>query len=229
PRVDVAAGSAPVPDQQSTGSLTSFLVENSWTPQTCAVLFSRLAERGDLDPFLALLPDETLWAYLVALLRVSATEPSPVVSRFAAELAGRPGSMTSPLARDDLLRLVESSSPSCSVAEPPSASSIADTSSAAMSGAPVPSGAEPGTAESGGAEAGTAVPGGAESGVAESGTAVPGGAVPGGAVPGGAVPGGAVPGGAEPGTAVPGGAVPGGAVSGNAVPGDAEPGTAAVP
>ncbi|WP_065967812.1 hypothetical protein [Streptomyces sparsogenes] len=50
-----------------------------------AALFAELAERGELDALLALLPDETLRTYLLALLGAD----DPAAARLLAELVGR--------------------------------------------------------------------------------------------------------------------------------------------
>ncbi|MFF7655295.1 hypothetical protein ACFZCY_36630 [Streptomyces sp. NPDC007983] len=56
------------------------------TPPSAAALFAELAERGELDALLALLPDKSVRAYLPALL--GADDPT-VAARLLAELVGR--------------------------------------------------------------------------------------------------------------------------------------------
>ncbi|MFE9006504.1 hypothetical protein ACFYOY_30925 [Streptomyces sp. NPDC007875] len=56
-----------------------------WTAPSPAALFAELAERGELDALLALLPDASVRAYLLALLGVDDT----AAARLLAELVGR--------------------------------------------------------------------------------------------------------------------------------------------
>ncbi|MET7762845.1 hypothetical protein ABZS71_12715 [Streptomyces sp. NPDC005393] len=56
-----------------------------WTAASAAALFAELAERGELDALLALLPEESVRAYLLALLGVDDT----AAARLLAELVGR--------------------------------------------------------------------------------------------------------------------------------------------
>ncbi|MFD8377433.1 hypothetical protein ACFV2X_02435 [Streptomyces sp. NPDC059679] len=56
-----------------------------WTVPSAAALFAELAERGELDALLALLPDESVRAYLLALLGVDVA----TAARLLAELVGR--------------------------------------------------------------------------------------------------------------------------------------------
>ncbi|GAA2331808.1 hypothetical protein [Streptomyces violaceusniger] len=56
-----------------------------WTAPGAAALFAELAERGELDALLALLPDESVRAYLPALLGADDT----TAARLLAELVGR--------------------------------------------------------------------------------------------------------------------------------------------
>ncbi|MDX3225182.1 hypothetical protein [Streptomyces sp. ME19-01-6] len=56
-----------------------------WTVPSAAALFAELAERGELDALLALVPDESVRAYLLALLGVDDT----AAARLLAELVGR--------------------------------------------------------------------------------------------------------------------------------------------
>ncbi|EXU62701.1 hypothetical protein Z951_39900, partial [Streptomyces sp. PRh5] len=56
-----------------------------WTAPGAAALFTELAERGELDALLALLPDASVRAYFLALLGVDDT----VAARLLAELVGR--------------------------------------------------------------------------------------------------------------------------------------------
>ncbi|WP_228053709.1 hypothetical protein [Streptomyces antimycoticus] len=56
-----------------------------WTAPSPAALFAELAERGELDALLALLPDASVRAYLFALLGVDDT----AAARLLAELLGR--------------------------------------------------------------------------------------------------------------------------------------------
>ncbi|MDW6066223.1 hypothetical protein SAZ11_61180 [Streptomyces sp. FXJ1.4098] len=56
-----------------------------WTVPGAAALFAELAERGELDALLALLPDESVRAYLLALLGVDFA----TAARLLAELVGR--------------------------------------------------------------------------------------------------------------------------------------------
>ncbi|GII84252.1 hypothetical protein Ssi03_22420 [Sphaerisporangium siamense] len=59
-------------------------------PEEAAVtLFAELAERGELGPLLALLPDDSVRAYLLALLGDADAASSPVAGRVFAELALR--------------------------------------------------------------------------------------------------------------------------------------------
>ncbi|MET7934183.1 hypothetical protein [Streptomyces sp. NPDC005322] len=64
----------------------SFAAEpDPWTAPGAAALFAELAERGELDALLALLPDESVRAYLLALLGVD----DQAGARLLAELVGR--------------------------------------------------------------------------------------------------------------------------------------------
>ncbi|MET8180686.1 hypothetical protein [Streptomyces sp. NPDC005336] len=56
-----------------------------WTAASAAALFAELAERGERDALLALLPEESVRAYLLALLGVDDT----AAARLLAELVGR--------------------------------------------------------------------------------------------------------------------------------------------
>ncbi|MES4903524.1 MULTISPECIES: hypothetical protein [unclassified Streptomyces] len=56
-----------------------------WTVPSAAALFAELAERGELDALLALLPDESVRAYLPALLG----DDDATAARLLAELVGR--------------------------------------------------------------------------------------------------------------------------------------------
>ncbi|MEV6131855.1 hypothetical protein AB0M05_34580 [Streptomyces violaceusniger] len=66
-----------------------------WTAPSAAALFAELAERGELDALLALLPDASLRAYLLALLGVDDT----AAARLLAELVGRALTADPPPAR----------------------------------------------------------------------------------------------------------------------------------
>ncbi|MGW3562465.1 hypothetical protein ACWDSL_00920 [Streptomyces sp. NPDC000941] len=63
----------------------SFAAADPWTVPGAAALFAELAERGELDALLALLPDESVRAYLLALLGVDVA----TAARLLAELVGR--------------------------------------------------------------------------------------------------------------------------------------------
>jgi hypothetical protein len=78
-------------------------------PVTPTTLFTELAERGELEPLLALLPDESLRTYLIASLLATRApwDSDPVVAALVAEFAGR-FALDPPPAHDDLLRLVQS-------------------------------------------------------------------------------------------------------------------------
>ncbi|MFE5159734.1 hypothetical protein ACFRNT_14665 [Streptomyces sp. NPDC056697] len=66
-----------------------------WTAPSAAALFAELAERGELDALLALLPDASLRTYLLALLGVDDT----AAARLLAELVGRALTADPPPAR----------------------------------------------------------------------------------------------------------------------------------
>ncbi|GAB3451479.1 hypothetical protein [Actinophytocola sediminis] len=55
-------------------------------PSTPAVLFAELAERGELAPLLALLPDDSLLAYLIAVFAEHTGAPSPATDLGSAAL-----------------------------------------------------------------------------------------------------------------------------------------------
>ncbi|WP_344319011.1 hypothetical protein, partial [Streptomyces yatensis] len=83
PMVKVPAD-APAPDAFSFEE--SFAAApDPWAAPSAASLFAELAERGELDALLALLPDASLRAYLLALLGVD----DPAAARLLAELVGR--------------------------------------------------------------------------------------------------------------------------------------------
>jgi hypothetical protein len=95
----------------------SLVASSSWSPQSVTGLFGELAERGDLEPLLALLPEQSLVVYLRALLMRDSPNVSDVASRLFTELARRGvGSASSP---DELARLLDSKS--SSVLDPPRA------------------------------------------------------------------------------------------------------------
>jgi hypothetical protein len=107
-------------------SFEESLAERAWSPQSVMGLFSELAERGDLEPLLALLPEESVLVYLRALLDGDSPDTTTVVSWLLTELARR--EVYSPASADDLVRSLalsasESSvspiSPVSSVDEPP--------------------------------------------------------------------------------------------------------------
>ncbi|GII66864.1 hypothetical protein Skr01_69490 [Sphaerisporangium krabiense] len=58
-------------------------------PESAVTLFAELAERNELGPLLALLPDDSVRAYLLALLGDPDAASSPVAGRVFAELALR--------------------------------------------------------------------------------------------------------------------------------------------
>lgn len=81
---------ADAPDTDADSGAVSFEASfaappDSWTAPGAATLFAELAERGELDALLALLPDESLHAYLLALLGTDAT----TAARLLGELVGR--------------------------------------------------------------------------------------------------------------------------------------------
>ncbi|MER6140624.1 hypothetical protein ABT174_11245 [Streptomyces sparsogenes] len=87
PVVEVPA-ETPVPDAASLQDAFADPFAAEPEPRTvpgAAALFAELAERGELDALLALLPDETLRAYLLALLGTD----DPAAARLLAELVGR--------------------------------------------------------------------------------------------------------------------------------------------
>ncbi|RNG19625.1 hypothetical protein [Streptomyces botrytidirepellens] len=88
PVVEMPVDAPHAPDTD-TGALSieeSFAAEpDPWTAPSAAVLFTELAERGELDALLALLPEESVRAYLPALLEADAT----TAARLLAELVGR--------------------------------------------------------------------------------------------------------------------------------------------
>jgi hypothetical protein len=88
--------------------------ESSWSPPSVTGLFNELAERGDLEPLLALLPEESVRVFLRALLGADSPDLSAVVSRLTTELERR--EMSSSIPEEDLVRSPASES---SVAEPP--------------------------------------------------------------------------------------------------------------
>ncbi|MBP2330390.1 hypothetical protein JOF56_010775 [Kibdelosporangium banguiense] len=91
----------------------SFVEFDSWLPQSVAGLFAELAERGDLEPLLALLPEESIRVYLLALLSAESADVSSVARRLIAELISRRGDQPADLvdfSPENVARLVESSS-----------------------------------------------------------------------------------------------------------------------
>lgn len=80
------ADAASLQDAFAESFVESFAAEpEPWTIPGAAVLFAELAERGELDALLALLPDETLRTYLLALLGID----DPAAARLLAVLVGR--------------------------------------------------------------------------------------------------------------------------------------------
>ncbi|HEX6354204.1 hypothetical protein [Actinophytocola sp.] len=85
---------------------------DSWMAPTPATLFAELAERGELEPLLALLPDDTLRTYLLALLEdIPAGSPideTTAAGRMVAELTRRLPSSSTPMPRtvDGLAQLL---------------------------------------------------------------------------------------------------------------------------
>lgn len=103
PEIDVLADVVAVP-VASTDAGES-IVDGAWLAPTAAMLFGELAERGELAALLALLPDESLRVYVVALLEGAVPEPPAVVfDCVAAEVARR----LSVEAVEDLGQLVRS-------------------------------------------------------------------------------------------------------------------------
>lgn len=93
----------------------SFVASSSWSPQSVDRLFGELAERDDLEPLLALLPEQSLVVYLRALLVHDSPGTSAVAGRLLTELARR--EVIGSPSRQELARLLESE-PS-SVPDPP--------------------------------------------------------------------------------------------------------------
>lgn len=93
--VEVVVSPAPVvvsgSDASAAESFESFSesAPASWSPQSLAGLFDELAERGELDSLLALLPEESVRVYLRTLLASSSAAESTVVIRLTAELSRR--------------------------------------------------------------------------------------------------------------------------------------------
>ncbi|MGA6155243.1 hypothetical protein ACPEIC_18050 [Stenotrophomonas sp. NPDC087984] len=84
PMVEVPAD-APETAADAMSFEESFAAPDPWTAPSAAALFAELAERGELDALLALLPDASLRTYLLALLGVDDT----AAARLFAELVGR--------------------------------------------------------------------------------------------------------------------------------------------
>jgi hypothetical protein len=132
PPVDSPHGSGLTTESGQASVATSEQAEHGRAgerPSTPAVLFAELAERGELEPLLALVPDETLRLGLLALLEDPAWRTAPqgsaVMAALEAEFTRRYATEPLPYAEDDLLRLVRS------LADPtatdPSAGSLPDT------------------------------------------------------------------------------------------------------
>jgi hypothetical protein len=93
----------------------SLVASSSWSPQSVMGLFSDLAERGDLEPLVALLPEESLLVYLQALVDIDSPDVPALVSRLLTELARRKAATS--VSQEELARLLDSKS--SSVIEPP--------------------------------------------------------------------------------------------------------------
>jgi hypothetical protein len=100
----------PVPVVPSAESPAAVAVRPEWVAPTPSALFDDLAERGELAPLLALLPDETLLAYLAVLLADGAPSAADAtaVGAFVAEFARRCAPEPVPTGRADLVRVVRS-------------------------------------------------------------------------------------------------------------------------
>ena len=97
----------PVPSPDTDESIVDDALVGAWLVPTPAMLFGELAERGELAALLALLPDETLRMYVVALVEAAVSEPPAVVlDCVTAEVARRLS--VAEVAAEDLVRLVGS-------------------------------------------------------------------------------------------------------------------------
>ncbi len=104
----VLTGAAPDGEEPS----ASAPVRAEWVAPAPSALFDDLAARGDLTPLLALLPDESLVTYLMALLATGApalSGESPVAG-FVAELARRRAPEPVPTTVAELVRELRSAS-----------------------------------------------------------------------------------------------------------------------
>lgn len=97
-----------LPGAGFTESVVDGWPDSAWLAPTPAMLFGELAERGELAPLLALLPDESLRVYVIALLEDAVSEPpsAVVLDGLAAELARRVAT-SGTVEVADLVRLVQ--------------------------------------------------------------------------------------------------------------------------
>lgn len=122
---------SPVPDLSPDPPPTETLHPGAWMSPTPATLFAELAERGELEPLLALLPDDTLRTYLLVLLEdVPAGTPideATVVGRVVAELTRRlPSSTPRPRTVDGIAPLLVSWPTDSPLSSPSDATSSAE-------------------------------------------------------------------------------------------------------
>lgn len=92
PEVDVLADvvTVPVTSSDDGESIVDGRADGAWLAPTPAMLFGELAERGELAALLALLPDESLRVYVLALVEDAVSEPpAAIFDCVTAELARR--------------------------------------------------------------------------------------------------------------------------------------------
>ena len=77
-------------DELASSLEESFAAESEWAPLSVAGFFAELAERGDLDPLLALLPEETARLYARAVLDAFRADPSAFESAALPRLLAAP-------------------------------------------------------------------------------------------------------------------------------------------